>query len=38
VRLRSSRPSKYAGMGVLGPDAVETPDLDEVLRRRRSAG
>jgi hypothetical protein len=38
VRLRSSRPSKYAGMGVLGPDAVETTDLDEVLRRRRSAG
>ncbi len=38
VRLRSSRPSKYAGMGVLGPDAVEATDLDEVLRRRRSAG
>lgn len=38
VRLRSSKPSKYARMGVLGPDAVETTDLDEVLRRRRSAG
>ncbi len=38
VRLRSSRSSKYAGMGVLGPDAVESTDLDEVLRRRRSAG
>ena len=38
VRLRSPRPSKYAGMGVIAPDAVETPDLDEVLRRRRSAG
>jgi hypothetical protein len=38
VRLRSSTPSKYARMGVLGPDAVETTDLDEVLRRRRSAG
>jgi hypothetical protein len=38
VRLRSSRPSKYAGMGVLGPDAVQATDLDEVLRRRRSAG
>jgi hypothetical protein len=38
VRLRSSPPSKYAGMGVIGPDAVATPDLDEVLRRRRSAG
>jgi hypothetical protein len=38
VRLRSSRSSKYAWMGLLGPDAVETPDLDEVLRRRRSAG
>ncbi|WP_309707859.1 hypothetical protein [Pseudolysinimonas sp.] len=38
VRLRSSRSSKYAGMGVLGPDAVEATDLDEVLRRRRSAG
>jgi hypothetical protein len=36
--LRSTRPSKYAGMGVLGPDAVEATDLDEVLRRRRSAG
>jgi hypothetical protein len=32
------RPSKYSGMGVLGADAVEERDLDEVLRRRRSAG
>ena len=36
TRLRSS--SRYAGMGVLGADAVEERDLDEVLRRRRSAG
>lgn len=34
--MRSS--SRYAGMGVLGADAVEERDLDEVLRRRRSAG
>lgn len=32
------RTSKYARMGVLGADAVEERDLDEVLRRRRSAG
>jgi hypothetical protein len=32
------RSSKYAGMGLLTPDAVEERDLDEVLRRRRSAG
>lgn len=32
------RNSKYAGMGVLSADAVEERDLDEVLRRRRSAG
>jgi hypothetical protein len=32
------RSSKYSGMGVLTPDAVEERDLDEVLRRRRSAG
>jgi len=31
-------PSRYAGMGLLGADAVEERDLDEVLRRRRSAG
>ena len=30
--------SRYARMGVLGPDATAAPDLDEVLRRRRSAG
>lgn len=30
--------SKYAGMGLLGSDAVEERDLDEALRRRRSAG
>jgi hypothetical protein len=36
--LRSTRPSKYAGMGVLSADAVEERDLDEALRRRRSAG
>lgn len=39
VPLRStSKPSRYAGMGVLGPDAVQAPDLDEALRRRRSVG
>lgn len=39
VRLRSSPgSSRYAGMGVLGPDAVESADLDEILRRRRTAG
>jgi dienelactone hydrolase len=32
------RTSKYSGMGLLTPDAVEERDLDEVLRRRRSAG
>lgn len=32
------RPSKYAGMGVLDSDAIATPDLDAVLRRRRTAG
>lgn len=36
--MRSSSTSRYAGMGVLGADAVEERDLDEVLRRRRSAG
>lgn len=39
--LRAAPPrknSRYASMGVLGPDAVESTDLDEVLRRRRSAG
>lgn len=40
TRLRPSTtaPSRFAGMGVLGADAVEERDLDEVLRRRRSAG
>lgn len=32
------KPSRYASMGVLGPDATESTDLDEVLRRRRTAG
>ena len=38
--MRSSKtaPSKYSRMGLLGADAVEERDLDEVLRRRRSAG
>lgn len=35
--VSSLRSSKYARMGVIGADAVEQPDLDEVLRRRRSA-
>lgn len=38
VPFRAAKPSPYSGMGVLGPDAVEATDLDEVLRRRRSAG
>ncbi len=38
VPFRSAKSSQYSGMGVLGPDAVEATDLDEVLRRRRSAG
>jgi hypothetical protein len=39
VPLRSSPgSSRYAGMGVLGPDAVENADLDEILKRRRTAG
>ena len=38
LRVASRTPSKYAGMGVLGPDATVSTDLDEVLRRRRSAG
>lgn len=38
--LRPAAPtsSKYARMGLLDADATESPDLDEVLRRRRSAG
>lgn len=36
--VRPMRSSKYSGMGVLSPDSVEERDLDEVLRRRRSAG
>jgi hypothetical protein len=36
--VTSLRPSKYDGMGLLTPDAIEERDLDEVLRRRRSAG
>lgn len=38
MRSAPAKPSKYAAMGVLGADATATPDLDEVLRRRRSAG
>jgi hypothetical protein len=38
LRATTRKPSKYSGMGVLGPDATESTDLDEVLRRRRSAG
>lgn len=38
LRPASRTPSKYAGMGVLDADATESRDLDEVLRRRRSAG
>lgn len=37
--LRAERPaSRWAAMGVLDPAEASTPDLDEVLRRRRSAG
>jgi len=44
VPLRSDPPAaaraanRYAGMGILAPDDTAAPDLDEVLRRRRSAG
>jgi len=31
-------PSRYARMGLVGPADTATTDLDEVLRRRRSAG
>lgn len=34
----TKKSSRYAAMGVLDADATATPDLDEVLRRRRSAG
>ncbi|MEO5920784.1 MAG: hypothetical protein ABIQ01_06545 [Pseudolysinimonas sp.] len=34
----ASRASRYAGMGVLDPSDSTVTDLDEVLRRRRSAG
>jgi hypothetical protein len=32
------RPSRFASMGFVDPAAVSPPDLDEVLRRRRTAG
>lgn len=38
LRPAAKAPSKYAAMGVLGEDATAATDLDEVLRRRRSAG
>ena len=31
-------PSRFANMGIIDPSAAAAPDLDEVLRRRRSAG
>jgi hypothetical protein len=34
----ASPPSRYAAMGMLDERGVQTPDLDEVLRRRRNAG
>jgi hypothetical protein len=34
---RPAKPSKYAEMGILGSTDVAGTDLDEVLRRRRSA-
>lgn len=38
LRPAAKAPSKYASMGLLGDDATSATDLDEVLRRRRSAG
>ena len=35
---RPAAPSRFAGMGVLDPRDTAATDLDEVLRRRRSAG
>jgi hypothetical protein len=35
---RSPAPSRFAGMGVLDPRDTAATDLDEILRRRRSAG
>jgi len=37
-RAPAATTSRYAGMGLIGADATAAPDLDEVLRRRRSAG
>jgi hypothetical protein len=36
--LRSAAPSRWAAMGRVGDTDAAVPDLDEVLRRRRSAG
>jgi hypothetical protein len=44
VPLRADPPaaaratSRFAAMGIVNPDDTAAPDLDEVLRRRRSAG
>lgn len=37
-RFAPAKPSRFARMGRLDPALTETPDLDEVLRRRRTAG
>ena len=36
--MRSTTPSRWAAMGRIGDTDAAAPDLDEVLRRRRSAG
>ncbi len=36
--LPAARANRYAGMGILDPSDSTVTDLDEVLRRRRSAG
>lgn len=38
LRPSAAASSRYARMGVLGPDATEVPDVDAALRRRRRAG
>ncbi|MBX3196498.1 MAG: hypothetical protein KF727_15540 [Microbacteriaceae bacterium] len=36
--IASAPTSRYAAMGLIDPADTQAPDLDEVLRRRRSAG
>jgi hypothetical protein len=37
VPIPITRPSRFAAMGIVDENAVATPDLDAVLRRRRTA-